>query len=336
MIAAFDGSILTAGPPTGVARAFATSLAAYRSIHDDPIAVLVPRVDRLLDGLVPDGCEVVEVAAGNRARQRQWPSTLRSLRADLLHAPVAAVPMRAPVPTVATLHDLPWMHPHTRAEPAARWRYRLAARLALERANAVVVPSAATAADVRRWRPRHRAPLRVIPHGHADGPRAADDRAGPFLVLGDDRPRKNRARTAEAHRRARSRCPDLPAIEWIGPPDHWLSEEAKHARLATCRGLLHFSLLEGFGLPVLEALAAGCPIACSDLPAHREIAGDTPIYVDPCDVEAMAEAIVRLHVDDPQRSAQQWAGPRRAALFTPTATAQAWRALHDELVGGRA
>jgi len=85
------------------------------------------------------------------------------------------------------------------------------------------------------------------------------------------------------------------------------------------------SLYEGFGQPVLEALACGCPVACSDLPALREVAGDAAVYFEPREAEAIAEgvraAVARGGMD----------GPRRAAAFTWDACARRHDDVYREL-----
>jgi Glycosyltransferase len=80
-------------------------------------------------------------------------------------------------------------------------------------------------------------------------------------------------------------------------------------------GLLFPSLYEGFGLPVLEAMACGIPVLTSTVAALPEVAGDAALLVDPYDVDAMAEGIERLLLDDTLRARLYQAGPRRAAMF---------------------
>jgi len=76
------------------------------------------------------------------------------------------------------------------------------------------------------------------------------------------------------------------------------------------------SLFEGFGLPVLEAMAAGCPVACSDRAALPEVAGNAALYFDPTDVEAIAESIRLLWSDEASRRRLVAAGRSRVAQFS--------------------
>jgi glycosyltransferase involved in cell wall biosynthesis len=328
VLIAFDGACLAMGPVTGVGRAFVTALAAYAARGDAECVLLLPP-GTAAD--VPASVRVVPAPRGALRRQLELPRVLRALRADVLHSPVAAIPLRARCPAIATVHDLPWLHPQL-CERTTAWR-RLATRAALRRAAAVIAPSAATRDDVARLRCT-RAPIWVVPHGTEPGP-APDEagtraRSGPFLVLGDDRPRKNRERLRAAHALARAQDATLPELRFVGPPDAWVDEAHKHELLRTCRALVHVATFEGFGLPVLEGLAHGAPVVCSQLPPHVEIAGPNALYADALDPGAIASALVRVHRDDGLRWRLAAGGHARAAAFRPAATATAWARLHRE------
>jgi len=327
---AFDGACFGDGPITGVGRAFVTALSAYAAAHrDDCVLLLPPGAD---DPAIP-GVRTVAAPRGALRRQLQLPKLLRALRATLLHSSVAAVPLRAPCPTIATAHDLPWWHPEL-GERHSRWR-RFATRRSLLAADLVLVPSAATARDVRRELLSPRARIVVVPHATTLGP-APDDaavaaRSGPFLVVGDDRPRKNRLRLVAAWERASVVRSQLPPLQFVGPPHAYVAEVEKAALLRSCRALVHVALFEGFGLPVLEGLAHGAPVLCSDLPPHREIAGEHALFVDPTDVEAIAAGLVRIDRDQALRNQLARDGHARAAAFAPATVAAAWRRCHDEV-----
>lgn len=332
MLIAFDGACLRDGPITGVGRAFLDGLAAYAARRDAQCVLLLPT-----GAPAPDLTHVRTVPAPRTALRRQFllPRLLAGLRADVLHSSVVAVPLRAPCPTVATVHDLPWLHPAL-GEATSRWR-RWATLRSLRSATAIVAPSAMTRDDAQTLLGRARAALHVVPHGTPLGPPPTDAatraRRGPFLVLGDDRARKNRDRLRRAHARASAAAADLPGLQFVGPPDAYVDEAAKRRLLQTCRAVVHVSRFEGFGLPVLEGLAHGAPVLCSDLPPHREIATGCALFVDPDDDAAIADGLLCIHGDDAGRWQLAQAGHAQAAHFGPERVAEAWARIHREVVG---
>jgi glycosyltransferase involved in cell wall biosynthesis len=335
---AFDGSVLAAGPPTGVARAFLTTLRAYAAASERRCLLLLPASAKRSQREVPDGVEVVDAPAGALRKQLAWPRLLRRLGADLLHAPVAFVPARLPRPSVATVHDLPWRaRPPLPAGDAPVRRHRLALHLGARAAGAVLVPSHATAADLRVELPRHlHAKILVVSHGVEPVPPApADALTGALLVLGDDRPRKNRTRIAAAHALAQRSAPDLPPLRFVGPPEAWVDETEKDALLRGATGLVQLSLHEGFGLPLLEAMVRGVPVLSSDRGAQAELAaGGAALVADPFDVSAMAAAMLRLCRDAALRTTLRASGLARAAERTAAASAAGWDRVHAALVRG--
>lgn len=331
MLIAFDGVSLADGPPTGVARAFLTGLAAFAARGEHAAVLLLP--PDAADPQLP-GVRTVAAPRGRLRRQLALPRLLRALRADVLHSPVAAVPLRAPCPAIATVHDLPWRHPAA-GERASAWR-RFATARSLRAAAAVLAPSQFTAADARALLGDDAAArVRVVPHGTPLGPppdaAALAARRGPFLALGDDRPRKQRHVLRAAHAHAAAQDATLPGLRFVGPPDDYVDEAAKSTLLRDCRALVHPSRFEGFGLPVLEGLAHGAPVVCSDLPPLREIAGDAAQFVPAGAAEALADALLAVHRDCALRLRLATAGHARAAAFSPERTAAAWAAVHAEV-----
>jgi len=273
-------------------------------------------VERLAHALREEGVEVLEAAnerrrapgGGGRASVRNalddaaW--TQRELRrrardADLVHHPLPAHTLRGPRPQVVTVHDLAFEALPDAFDPAFAWFARRTHRHAARAAAAVVVPSEATARELRdRWGVE----ATVAPHGPGQVLPKTSRTAEPehFLYVGDAQPRKDLPTLLAAHARYRvtARRP-LPlvlagsatavdsGVRTVPRPD----AATLAALLARAAALVHPSRHEGFGLTLLEALAAGTPVIAADVPAVREVAGGHARLVAPGDVDALAAAL---------------------------------------------
>jgi glycosyltransferase involved in cell wall biosynthesis len=102
----------------------------------------------------------------------------------------------------------------------------------------------------------------------------------------------------------------------------YVSDEDKHVLVAGARALAYPSLYEGFGFPVIEAMAAGTPVLTSNVSSLPEVAGEDAVLVDPKDVPAIADGLRRVLEDDELRSRLIGPGRARAAGFTWEATAR--------------
>jgi glycosyltransferase involved in cell wall biosynthesis len=117
-------------------------------------------------------------------------------------------------------------------------------------------------------------------------------------------------------------------------PD-WVSEAELAALYRLAAGVALPSAAEGFGLPVLEAMLAGTPVACSDIPALREISGEAALHFDPDDPTAAAEALRRLVGDEPLRERLRSRGRDQAARFSWRATGEATLAGYRTAIAAR-
>jgi glycosyltransferase involved in cell wall biosynthesis len=216
---------------------------------------------------------------------------------DVLHCTTFRGPFRSAVPTVVTVHDLailryPEAFPH--------W-HRLYGKAGLVRvlraADAVVAVSELTKQETIALTGVPAERIRVVGNGVdaafvPEGPRADGDYV---LAVATLEPRKNLARVVEAARAAEIELRVVGARGWGGVEvPGWVGEIPDHELAALYRGarcVLYPSLYEGFGLPVLEAMACGVPVVTSRGTAMEEVADGAAALVDPVDVDSIADGI---------------------------------------------
>jgi glycosyltransferase involved in cell wall biosynthesis len=262
------------------------------------------------------------------------PRRARRDRVDVLHCPAMRAPVHAAVPLVVTIHDVAVLR-----EPRSfnRWTRGYSRRTLPKVARAarrIVVGSAFTRGEVVELLDVPEEKVTVVPYGvgppfRPEGP-AADGRY--VLAVATLEPRKNLARAVDAARQAGVELRVVGARGWGGVDvEGWLGEipDAELASLYRgARCLLYPSLYEGFGLPVLEAMACGTPVVTSSATAMEEVAGGAAVLVDPLDVAAIAAGI-----EEAQRRREELvpAGIARAGEFTWQRAADSVVALWSEL-----
>lgn len=318
--------------------------------------VLFARSD-LAPVLAALGVEVHETPlVGRLPRDQAWlPWAAARARVALLHTLCAPVPLLWRGPSAMTVHDAsPWLHPDA-GDPGTRWYVRPLYPQALARADVVFTPSEAAREDLVRVAGAPRDRVVVTPNGvdplffearAREGPRA------PYLLaVGTFEARKNLAVLLEALRILRREGRDLALVVagrqgWTQPLP--VGDLAPHVRLAgtvsdaelaslyagaACYVLPSFH--EGFGLPLAEAMAAGAPAVASDIPALRELGGETVRYADPHDAASFAAAL-REALDDREGSRLRAAAARgRARRYRWDDTARATLAAYRRVLRAR-
>ncbi|MEU5695398.1 glycosyltransferase family 1 protein [Actinosynnema sp. NPDC020468] len=253
---------------------------------------------------------------------------------DAVHAPTPLAPPRG---AVVTVHDtVPWSHPETLTPRGAAWHRKVIGR-AMRHAKAVVVPTRAVADELARCAPGP-APVHVVGHGVTEFPpeREVEVPARYVLAVGTVEPRKGFGDLVRA-----TAALGVPLVV-VGPPG-WgaVDLRAPHVRLLgrltdaelafvlrRAAVLAAPSLSEGFGLPVLEAMAAGVPVVHSDAPALVEVAGGAGLAVSRGSVPALAEALRAVLSDESLSGRMVTEGRLRAQAFTWENAAETVWAIH--------
>lgn len=346
----------------GVGRYVDDVLPALADLGVDLVVACQARDAAATAALIPRAEVVAAPAALERRPARlAWeqaalPGLARKVRADVLHSPHYTMPLAARVPVVVTLHDATFFsHPELHSPVKSRF-FRTATRVAVRRAAALVVPSAATRDEVLRHAGGRAAQFTVAHHGvdttrfHPVGPddvarvRASLGLADRQYVafLGTLEPRKNVPALVRAWVRAVQDVDEPPALVlaggkgWDDQVDVAVGEVPGHlqvvrpgylplADLAPFLGgaalVAYPSLGEGFGLPVLEAMACGAAVLTTRELSLPEVGGDAVEYCG-TEVPSIADALGALLGDPGRRSALGDAARERAAGFTWHAAAQ--------------
>lgn len=272
-------------------------------------------------------------------------------KVDLLHSTALPLVARPRVPQVVTLHDLAVLRHPERFRP---WqRFGGARRLrALAGAEHIIAVSQFTADEAMALLGLSARKITVIHHGVS----LAADEAVPdalpsefFLFVGSLEPGKNLALLRQIWLAAEASGNSLPPLvivgaRWLGvagegaAPAGWRylghqSDEVLLALYRRARALLFPSIYEGFGLPVLEAMAAGCPVICGRVASLPEVGGEAVSYTD-LNAAGFSAAMDRLLAHDTHRAEFIAAGQARAAQFNWCNCARATAAVYRQ-VGGR-
>jgi glycosyltransferase involved in cell wall biosynthesis len=301
--------------------------------------------------------------------QAALPVLARQARLDLLHGTININPILPGCPTVVTIHDLSFMRYPQAFPPMQRAYLQSQVRRSTRAARRVIAVSYATKQDVVEL--FGVAPERIdVVHNGVDAsfcPAPAAEveafrrRAGLperfILHLGTLEPRKNLVRLVQAFAQVRASDPGQPPIKLVLAGGKGWSYDTIFAevdRLGLEQEVLfpgyvadqdlawwyratalfvYPSLLEGFGLPVLEAMACGAPTVTSNLSSLPEVAGDAALLVDPTSVDALAAALLRLLADAGLAHDLRARGLAQAACFPWSRTAKQTAAVYRRALG---
>lgn len=281
-------------------------------------------------------------------QQGSLPLALWYNKIDVFHGLAYTLPLQAPCKTVVTIHDMGFAHsPDTVAPDVLRYLLRMSPA-AMRKANQIIVPSEMVWRDLGKAYPEYEAKAEVVRHGVSANFLAAgvandqevlrreigEDR--PYvLAVGTHEPRKNLRRLVEAFSVV-VRAKQLPhrlvllgatstltqdILSGLGGDMHgrikilgYLPDETLVRYYQGASALAYPSVFEGFGFPILEAMATGCPVVTSANLA--EVGGDAAVYVDPADASSIGRGIYSVLADESLRKILQHRGLEQARSST--------------------
>ncbi|HUS05641.1 MAG TPA: glycosyltransferase family 1 protein [Bryobacteraceae bacterium] len=296
---------------------------------------------------------------------------VREDRPDLLHVQYTA-PLACPVPVVVSVHDVSFIeHPEYFAWPRMM-QLRCTVKRTVKAAAKVITPSEFSRQSIARAYRLDDSKIVVVPIAvssafHPVSREMAADQvklrfgiSGPYVVtVGDLQPRKNQIGLIRAFENLIRNEPQLPHQLVIVGQKTWFSDrivdaakastvtdrirftdfvtDAELLQLYNAADLFVFpSLYEGFGLPILEAMACGRAVACSNTSAMPEVANAAALLFDPESVDEMTRAIRDILLDPELRARMERLGQQRASLFTWERTASKTLEIYHEVAGRKA
>jgi glycosyltransferase involved in cell wall biosynthesis len=325
-----------------------------------------------LFGAAPNAT-IVPVRLPTRTYRLAWeqlalPRLARRYRLDLLHSPHYTVPLALECPSVVTIHDMTFFLFPRSHQLYRRLFFRAMIPRAARRANAIITPSVSTRTDLLRLLGVAENRVRVVLHGVTPDFRPILDcsasrellaRYGiqtPYLLyVGNLEPRKNLPRLLRAfgellQEEISAWLVLVGTRGWMNTPigetvrtlrlgervrfTGYVEQEDLPTLYSRAAGFVYPSLYEGFGFPVLEAMACGVPVVTSNTSSMAEIAGEAALLVDPFDASALAQALGKVLRDPRLAGDLGRRGLARAREFTWSRTATGTLEVYREAVGG--
>ncbi len=319
---------------------------------------------------VPDRFEVRRVAANPYARLG-WDLArlLRTDRPDLVHVQYTA-PLLTDVPTVVTVHDVSFLEHPEYFTRARRTQLKVTVARTVKRASRIVTVSEFSRDAILRAYGLPPEKVRVVPNaanpefrviGREKAQKTVREQFhlnAPFIFsVGDLQPRKNQIGLIEAFAQLLTEHPQLPHHLVLTGKETWFAAKVKDAARASgyasrirftgfvsdqdllqlynaCDCFVFPSFYEGFGLPILEAMACGRAVACSNTSAMPEVADGAGLLFDPNQTGEIKRALADILLDTELRGRMERLGVQRAAFFNWEKSARATLDVYREIVAG--
>ena len=300
--------------------------------------------------LVPDAPNFTRVPQGVRAvsrparilfEQTALPLAVAHLKVDVLFNPGFTAPLLCSCPQVTVFHDMQ----HKRHPEYFRWFdlpfWRFFLYWSARRSQRLIAVSHATAADILRFYPRTpKSKIHVVPHGVDPEFARVSEKRRPekfLLAVSTLHPHKNLDGLLRAFAIFRQSHPEFRLVVcgmhgfFTGPLHDlrkrldlesavdfpgWIPREQVYDLFERAWAFIYPTRFEGFGMPILEALAAGIPSACSDIEPLRTIASDAALRFDPADPRVIANAMEAIAINEAFRARLAAEGPIQARKYT--------------------
>lgn len=283
--------------------------------------------------------------------------TARRRRADLVHSPATLGPAWTSMPTVITIHDmLYWSHPDLMTTPLYTRPVMWMEKRGAANAAHVITDSQVSADEIVKYLgfPEDKLHVVMLAAEHPASAPSVDRQTDNLVVAsGQRRPHKNWDRLIRALALveedvrprlvitgARGEDPLAPVVAETGMAP-WVElrgwvEDAELAELRSrARAMAFPTLAEGFGLPILEAMAEGLPVIASDLPVLREVGGEAALWFDPLDLDSIADALRTVATRPEVLPAMAAAGIEQARQFSWDRVARETVEVFWTALGGR-
>ena len=328
--------------------------------EDSPLVGLLKNQENFhVENIAPSG--VVRQQWFERFRLREW---ILCHDLDLFHGPAFVIPARCPVPSVVTIHDLVFhLFPET-VSLSRRWHYRASIPRSIREASCILADSESTARDLRKHFGVEKKKIATVPLGVDERFFQVSDEAARHrvrecyqlperfvLTVGTLEPRKNLPTLLRAYARLRESVPATPDLVVMGRTGWKVAGIRRQLRESGLADHVHLpgfardkdlpplyqmadlfvcaSVYEGFGLPVLEAMASGVPVVASDNSSLPEVVGETGWLTRADDAEAIARTL--REVLNESDYAQ-----KRAALSRERARTFSWRSTAEKTLAAYA